>query len=53
MDKKERKVQHEQAVRAKELALFNAIINTAAGVAKSFPDFVKMTFPHILRFHKY
>ena len=36
LDQKKRKLQHDQAVRAKELALVNAIINVAQGVTAAF-----------------
>ena len=36
MDRRKRKMQHDQAVRQKELALINAIINVAQGVTSAF-----------------
>ncbi|MEI6898396.1 MAG: hypothetical protein WCL00_00845 [Bacteroidota bacterium] len=35
LDKKKKKIEHDQAVRAKEMALFNAIIGVALAVAKA------------------
>ena len=35
LDKKKKKLEHDQAVRAKEIALFNAIINVAQAVASA------------------
>jgi TP901 family phage tail tape measure protein len=38
LDKKKRKIDHDQAVRTKALGLFGAIINTAGGIARALVD---------------
>jgi hypothetical protein len=38
LDKKKRKIDHDQAVRTKALGLFGAIVNTAGGIARALVD---------------
>ena len=39
LDRKKRRIDHDQAVRAKALAIMSVILSTAAGVARAFEDY--------------